>query len=145
LGQGADGREGVASAVEKPPNTVSYVEFVHAIPHQFEFGAAQNSSGRFVRASLNSLAEAARTLAAESSSDSYASITKSPDKEAYPVASLTWLLIPEQIVDPQKKQALLELLRCELTSGQKDSSAQRYAPLPAEMTSQQLDLLHKIE
>lgn len=145
VGQGTEGSEGVASAVEKTPNAIGYVEFVYAIQHQLGFGAVQNSSGRFVRASLNSLAEAARTLATESSSGSYASITNSSDKEAYPIASLTWLLIPEQIADPQKKQALVELIRWELTAGQKESSALGYAPLPAEMTSQQLDLLHRIE
>jgi phosphate ABC transporter phosphate-binding protein len=111
VGQGAEGSEGVASAVEKTPNAIGYVEFVYAIQHQQGFGAVQNSSCKFIRASLDSLAEAAKTAAADPTSNVSVSITNPPGKAAYPIASFTWLLIPEQIADDAKKQALIEVIR----------------------------------
>jgi phosphate ABC transporter phosphate-binding protein len=141
IGQGAEGSEGVASEVEKTPNAIGYVEFVYAIQHQLGFGEVQNSSGKFVRVSLDSLAEAAKTAAADATINSSASITNPSGKAAYPIASFTWLLIPEQISDTAKKQALLEVIRWLLTSGQKECSALGYAPLPHEVANQQLNLL----
>jgi phosphate transport system substrate-binding protein len=135
----------VASAVEKTPNAIGYVEFVYAIQHQLGFGAVQNSSGKFIRASLDSLAEAAKTAAADPTSNVSVSITNPPGKAAYPIASFTWLLIPEQIADDAKKQALIEVIRWVLTSGQKECSALGYAPLPHEIASQQLDLLNSFK
>lgn len=146
IGQGAEGNEGVASEVEKTPNAIGYVEFVYAIQHQLGFGAVQNSSGKFVRASLDSLAEVAKTEVADATINSSASTTNPSGKAAYPIASFTWLLIPEQISDiPQKKQALLEVIRWLLTSGQKECSALGYAPLPHEVANQQLNLLDAIK
>lgn len=145
IGQGVEGSEGVASAVEKTPNAIGYVEFVYAIQHQLSFGAVQNSSGKFVRASLDSLAEAAKTAAGDITSNSSASIANAPGKAAYPIASLTWLLIPEQIADAVKKQALLEVIRWVLTSGQKECSTLGYAPLPREIATQQLNLLNALK
>jgi phosphate ABC transporter phosphate-binding protein len=140
VGQGAEGNGGEAMAVEKTPNSIGYVEFVYAIQHQLSFGAVQNSSGRFIRASLNSLAEAASTAAGTTSTSS-ASIVNPPGKNAYPIASFTWLLIPDHDADPEKKQALLELVRWILTSGQHECSVLGYAPLPPEVASQQLSMV----
>jgi ABC-type phosphate transport system substrate-binding protein len=69
---------------------IGYVEFVYAIQHQLGFGTVQNSSGQFVRASLDSLAEAAKTAASDATFNSVASITNSPGKAAYSIASFTW-------------------------------------------------------
>jgi len=141
-GTGVEGNEGVASAVQTTPNSIGYVELVYAIQHQLSFGAVRNSSGEYIRANLNSLAEAAKTATTAANIDSPASITNPPGKEAYPIASFTWLLFPESITDPAKKAALFELVQWILTSGQKECSALGYAPLPHEVAARQLDLLH---
>lgn len=141
-GTGVEGNEGVASAVQATPNSIGYVELVYAIQHQLSFGAVRNSSGEYIRASLNSLAEAAKSATMTTNTASPASIINPPGKDAYPIASFTWLLFPEKITDPAKKAALFELVQWILTTGQKECSALGYAPLPREVAAQQLNLLN---
>jgi phosphate transport system substrate-binding protein len=145
VGIGVSGNEGVASSVQKTPNAIGYVELAYAIQHQLSFGAIRNSAGEFVRPDLRSLSEAAKSLPPTGSTDSLGSISNSAGKEAYPIATFTWLLIPEQLTDPAKKSAAKAFLQWMLTSGQKECSSLGYAPLPSQVAAQQLDLLKRID
>ena len=136
-GTGAQGNEALSAAVQNTPNSIGYTELVYAIQHQLSFGAVQNSSGEYVRASLDSVAEAARTAGTDASS----SIINAPGKNAYPIASFTWLFFPQAIADTAKKAAIEELIHWILTSGQKECSALGYAPLPREVINSELNML----
>jgi len=57
-------------------------------------------------------------------------IADPPGKHAYPIAVFTFIVFPAQTVDPVKRNALVELLRSVLTSGQKECSALDYVSLP---------------
>jgi phosphate ABC transporter phosphate-binding protein len=137
VGTGAEYNEGVAAAVERTPNSIGYVELVYAIRHQLGFGAIRNASGEYIRADLESVAAAADS-ALTGNSASPASITNASGKDAYPLATFTFLLLPPQQDDSRKRAALLEFLRWALTSGQKECSALGYAPLPREVANRQL-------
>ena len=143
VGIGAEGNEKVATAVQGTPNSIGYVELVYAIQHRLSFGAVRNSSGEYLRADLDNLAEAAKAAGQPQSSDSPPSIIDSASKGAYPIATFTWLLLPSEIEDPIKKSALTSLLRWILTSGQKECSSLGYAPLPYEVASRQLEIVNK--
>jgi len=140
VGTGAEHNEGVAEAVAKTPNSIGYVELTYAIQHELSFAAVRNRAGEYVRASLDSLTEAARSSGA-SGGQLPPDITDSPGKYAYPVASFTWLVIPARAADPAKRAVLLELFRWILTSGQKECSALGYAALPKEVAEYELRLL----
>jgi len=145
VGQGVKSNEGVASAVQQTPNAIGYVELVYAIQHQLSYGAVRNSSGEYVRADLGSLAEAAKTTLKTVSLDSISTITNAPGRDAYPIATFTWLLLPPSIDEPAKASALRELLRWILTDGQKECSLLGYAPLPREIAAQQLQLVNEMK
>jgi phosphate transport system substrate-binding protein len=137
VGTGEEYNEGVAATVQRTPNSIGYVELVYAIQHELSFGAVQNASGEYIRADLESVAAAADSaLAGNSASPS--SITNAPGKDAYPIATFTFLLLPPQEEDSRKKAALLDFLRWVLTSGQKECSALGYAPLPHDLANRQL-------
>ncbi len=136
VGIGAQGNEGVASAAQQTPNSVAYVEFIYAIQHQLSFGAVRNSAGQFVKASISSVTAAAAT--GTPGRDFRVSITNAPGKGVYPIATYTWLLLPEAS-DQNKKTILTELLRWVLTSGQKKCAALGYAPLPVEVAKRALE------
>jgi phosphate transport system substrate-binding protein len=153
VGTGAAYNEGVASAVQQGPNSIGYVELIYAIQHELRFAAVKNAAGEFIKADLASVTEAARGSAGsdrtsgrgpDQSAERGAepsfrpSITDAGGKFAYPIATYTWLLLPEKIADQNKKAALLELVRWMLSSGQKSCSALGYAPLPAEVSSSAL-------
>jgi len=141
VGSGADGNEGVATTVQQTPNSIGYVELVYAIQHHVNFGALHNSAGEYIRADLDSLAEAASATTGRQDANSMASIIYPVGKRSYPVTTFTWFLLPREIKDPAKKAALIALLRWILTSGQKECSSLGYAPLPREVAARQLAIV----
>jgi len=141
VGIGAAGNEGVASTVQATPNSIGYVELVYAIQHELSYGDVRNSSSNYVRADLNSLTEAAKAAIKSGNLESLSSITNAPGKDSYPIASFTWLLLPQKITDAAKKAALVGLLRWILTSGQQECSSLGYAPLPREVAAQELEIV----
>jgi phosphate transport system substrate-binding protein len=131
IGLGAERSDGVVASVQRTPGSIGYVELTYAIQHQASFAAVQNSAGRYVRASLQSVSAAA--AGAHASTKANGSITNSPEAAAYPIASLTWLLVPQVADDAGKRDAVAELVRWILTSGQKQCSVLAYAPLPPDV------------
>ena len=65
------------------------------------------------------------------------SITNAPGKDAYPISSFTWLLIPQHINDATKRDVLKGFLNWMLTDGQSMTSALAYAPLPKEVVARE--------
>ena len=121
---------------------LGYVELTYAIQHHLSFGAVRNRAGEFIRADLESVAEAAKS--AGSSGDAALPVANSAGKFAYPIAAFTWLVFPVDIPDSPKRAALVELVRWILTSGQKECSSLGYAPLPREMADDQLRRLDTV-
>ena len=139
-GTGAEHSEGVAQAVKDTPNAIGYVELAYAIQHNLNFGAVRNRAGEYIRADLDSLADAAS--ASGTNGEPPQSITDAAGKYAYPIAAFTWIVVPVQSADPAKQAGLAELLRWVLTTGQKESSALGYAPLPRDVAESQLHTLN---
>jgi len=142
VGLGAEYNEGVAAAVQRTPDSIGYVEFIYAIQHELSFGTVRNAAGQFIKADIASVTEAARTAGAPDRG-SRSSIIDAPGKTAYPIATYTWLLLPEKIEDKTKRAVLLELIRWILTSGQKSCSVLGYAPLPPDIAKRGLDSLEQ--
>jgi|SRR5208283_4929095 len=138
VGTGAEHNEGVAAMVQRTPNSIGYVELVFAIQHQLSFGAVRNAAGEFIRADLESVSAAAGPAM---TGNSASSITNATGKDSYPIATFTFLVLPQQLKDGQKKAALLQLFQWVLTFGQKECSALGYAPLPREVANRQLQIL----
>lgn len=140
VGIGAERNEGVAAAVQQTPNSIGYVEFIYALQHELRFGSVRNAAGQSVVASLSSVTAAA-SRNGPPVQDFRISITNPAGRDAYPISTYTWLLLPEKIEDKNKKAVLTELLRWMLTSGQKKCSALGYAPLPPEIAKDALESL----
>ncbi len=79
-------------------------------------------------------AAASRASAKNMPADFRVSITNPPGKDAYPIASFTWLLIPSQSADAQKGKILAGFLTWMLADGQRLATQLHYAPLPKEVS-----------
>jgi phosphate transport system substrate-binding protein len=90
----------------------------------------KNAAGNFVKADFTTVSEAAAGAAKEMPADFRVSITNAPGKNAYPISTFTWLLIPDKIGDPQKKMAITSFLKWMMTDGQQACAGLSYAPLP---------------
>ena len=129
VGMGAKGNEGVAGMIRQMDGAFGYVELIYALQNKITFGSVQNAAGNFVKASLDSTTAAASSVKAMPA-DFRVSITNAPGKDAYPIASFTWLLVPADWKDKSKQKIVVDFLTWMLDQGQTMSAQLDYAPLP---------------
>jgi phosphate transport system substrate-binding protein len=145
VGLGGKGNEGVAGLLKQTPDSIGYVELIYAIQNNLPYGSVKNSSGEFVKASLAGVSAAAAAAAKSMPDDFRVSITDAPGKSAYPISSFTWLLIPSQIQDAAKKDAIKDFLGWMLTSGQQFCEGLAYAKLPKEVVAKEQKAIAMIQ
>jgi phosphate transport system substrate-binding protein len=144
VGLGGKGNEGVSGLVQQTPYAMGYVELIYALQNKMSYGQVKNSSGGFVKASVASVTAAAAEAAKTIPDDFRVSITNAPGKNAYPISSFTWLLIPSTIQDPAKRSAIINVLKWMLVDGQKMTEALSYAPLPPEVVKKETQAISQI-
>jgi len=145
VGLGGKGNEGVAGSIQQTPNSIGYVELIFAIQNKMPYGKVRNSGGAFLKADLASVTAAAAGAAKSMPADFRVSITNAPGKDAYPISSFTWLLIPSKIQDPAKKKVLVDFLRWMLADGQNMVEALSYARLPKEVVAMEQKAIAQIQ
>ena len=101
VGLGGKGNEGVAGMIRQMQGSIGYVELIYAVQNHIAYGSVKNAGGEFVKASLASVTAAAASVKTMPA-DFRVSITNAPGKDAYPIASFTWLLIPTPSKDAAK-------------------------------------------
>jgi phosphate ABC transporter phosphate-binding protein len=135
-GEGADGNERVAAKVAETPGAIGYMELTYALRYRLSFGMIRNAAGKFVQANLISLGAAAKSI--PQTGDLRNSTANSPGKDAYPITTFTWILVPESGENPEKASTIRDLVRWMLTSGQKECAGLGYLPLPKEVAQTEL-------
>jgi phosphate transport system substrate-binding protein len=129
VGLGAKGNEGVAGMVRQMDGAIGYVELIYALQNKIAFGTVQNAAGRYVKASLASTTAAGASIK-NMPDDFVISITNAPGKDAYPIATFTWLLVPTKWQDAAKQKVMVDFLNWMLDHGQSMVQSLDYAPLP---------------
>ena len=129
VGLGGKGNEGVAGMIRQMQGGIGYIELIYAVQNKIDYGSVKNVSGVFVKASLDSVTAAAAS-AKSMPADFRVSITNAPGKDAYPISSFTWLLIPEKSKEAAKGKILADFLTWMVDDGQKMTADLTYAPLP---------------
>jgi phosphate transport system substrate-binding protein len=143
VGVGAKGNEGVSGLVKQTPGAIGYVELIYASQNNISYGGVQNKAGEFVTASLQSVSAAANGVAIPD--DFRVSITNPDGKDAYPIASFTWLLLYQKPADKERGRVMVDFLKWALTDGQKDAAPLGYAPLPEAVVQKEQQALAKVE
>jgi phosphate transport system substrate-binding protein len=133
-GLGGKGNEGVSGMVKQTEGSIGYVELIYAISNQMAYGSVQNAAGSFVKASLDSVTAAAASVK-DMPDDFRVSITNAPGKDAYPISSFTWLLVPAEWSDATKEKAFVDFLTFMVDKGQTMTAALQYAPLPTNVAT----------
>lgn len=138
VGLGGRGNEGVAGLLKQTANSIGYVELVWAMQNKLTVGVVKNSAGAFVKATVESVTDAAATTVKAMPADFRISITNAPGKNAYPISSFTYLLVPSKIADVGKANTIKEFLKWMLADGQKFAPSLYYAPLPAQVVAKEV-------
>ena len=135
VGLGGKGNEGVASTVVQTPGGFGYVELGYATANKMAFGLVQNSAGKFVAPTLDAVTAALAGALAKMgpATDFRVSITNPDGADAYPIATMTWLLLHKSYADAAKAKALVQFVWWAETEGQAKAPALGYAPLPAQL------------
>ena len=145
VGLGGRGNEGVAGLVKQTPGSIGYVELIYAVQTKMAYGYVKNAAGTFLKADLSTVTDAATGAAKDMPEDFRVSITNAPGKNAYPISSFTWLLVPTHIADAAKAKSIKEFLGWMLADGQKLAAGLSYAPLPKEVVAKEIAQIKKIQ
>ena len=144
IGLGGKGNEGVAGSIRQLQGAIGYVELIYAAQNKIPYGSVRNAAGVFLKASLEGVTAAAAS-APKMPADFRVSITNAPGKDAYPISSFTWLLIPQQSKDAAKGKILADFLNWMVTDGQKMTAALSYAPLPESVVAKEKEAIKQVK
>jgi phosphate transport system substrate-binding protein len=144
VGIGQKGNEGVSGQVKETPNSIGYIELIYAIQNNIPYGRVQNAAGKFLKADLAGVTAAAAGAANNMPDDFRVSIINAPGAEAYPISRFTWLLIPEKIADPAKRESIKGFLKWMATEGQIYNEGLSYARLPNPVAAKELKAISLI-
>lgn len=134
VGIAANGNEGVSETIQKTVGAIGYIELSYAEKKKIAFGSVQNADGAFVSASISGIEEAASSLK-EIPADFRVSISNAPGRNAYPIASFSWILVPIHPTDPARKKIVMDFLAWIMTDGQRFAEELYYSPLPQDLTT----------
>ena len=144
VGVSGKGNEGVAGLVRQLPGALGYVELIYALQNNISYGEVKNAAGNWERASIEGVTEAAASVK-EIPADYRVSITNAPGKDAYPIASFTWLLIPIHAADPAKGKVIKDLLSWIVNSGESEVTTLSFAPLPKNVAEKVLKTIYSLQ
>lgn len=134
---GAPKNDGVAAMIKQTPGAIGYIEYGYAEATRQPMATLQNKAGEFVKPGEKS--GTAALASAEFPSTDLPGYAGTPDlrvwvndpagKEAYPIATFTWMLF-YQHQDEEKAKLLRDFVEYGLNQGQKDAPKMGYIPLP---------------
>jgi phosphate transport system substrate-binding protein len=131
-GLGAKGSEGLTGQVKQFPGAISYVELTYATQNNLPVAAIKNQAGKYVLPSTAGTTAAIEAFKDDLAKDDRTPIANPPASapDAYPISTLTFLIIPKDGKDVQKRTALKQFITYVVTDGQQAASGLNYAPLP---------------
>ncbi len=140
----ASGNSGVAGLVKQTPGAIGYIEYGYAKDRQLSFAQLQNKSGAFVTATPESGATTLNTT--QFSDDNLRAWPCDPDgKDAYPIATFSWVLLYKKYDSKEVREALKKFVTYSLSDGQKFANELGYIPLPKAVVGKSVAALGLIE
>lgn len=143
VGIGGKGSEGVTGVVKQTPGGIGYVELTYAKENNLPVAQVRNQAGSWVEPSAAGTSAAINAFADELAKDVRTPIVDPPAsaKDAYPIAGLTFLLVPKEPKSPEKGKLLRDFIEYIVTQGQQQAEALYYAKLPDALQQQDQTLL----
>lgn len=132
VGLGGKGSEGVTAQVRQSPGGIGYVELIYAQQNNLAVATVRNQAGKYIAPSTASTTAAIAAFADQLNKDPRLPIVNAPASapDAYPISTLTFLIIPKDGPDAAKRSALKSFVQYVVDGGQATAAALNYAPLP---------------
>ena len=133
VGRAADRSSDMADIVKNTPGAIGYVEYQYAVKNGISQAAVSNSSGRFVKASMESIAAACNAVEDPRWNNFSASLANASGGESFPIASFTWIYVRTSLSDKARAAAMNDLLEWIYTDGQRSAVQEGYSSLPPQL------------
>ena len=139
VGLAAAGNEGVAGIIKSTTYSIGYVELAYAFQTKMSYAYVQNGDkNAFIEPSVESVGAAAEgvvdKLPAAEANWSAVSMVNAPGPKSYPISSLTYLLVYDDIKQVSKNKdhakSIVHMIHWMVTDGQQFSRSLMYVPLP---------------
>jgi phosphate transport system substrate-binding protein len=132
VGLGGKGSEGVTGQLRQAPGAIGYVELTYAQQNKLPEAKIKNQAGNYIAPTAQSTTAAINAFTAQLSQDPRQPIVNPPANatDAYPISTLTFLIIPKDGPDKAKRAALKSFVQYIIGDGQSVAGTLNYAPLP---------------
>lgn len=131
VGRPADRSADMVDEVKKQPGSIGFVELQYAVKGNIPTVAVQNASGKFVKASTESIAAACEAVESPRWNSFAVSLTNAPGAASFPVASFSWVYLRTSSSDSARSSALRDLLNWIYSDGQQFAAEEGYSQLPS--------------
>lgn len=128
IGTGGKGNEGVTAQIQQTKGAIGYTEYSYAKENKLTMADLQNKAGDFVTPAPEAAAKALE--GATVPADFAVKVPDPEQKGAYPIVSLTYLLLYENPKDPAKAKAFNDFLKWALKDGKQYATELGYIQLP---------------
>jgi phosphate transport system substrate-binding protein len=139
----ATGNEGVAARITQSSGSIGYVGGEFARRAGLRAAVLENQAKRFVAPSQASSAAALAEIRLPDSMR--ASIPDPAGPDAYPIVTLTWILLHGHYPDARRASDLVDMFRWCLTEGQQYANELGYVPLSDEIARRSLEQLDRLQ
>src|SRR5258708_2759094 len=130
VGTPAERSSDMADKVKNSPGSIGYVEYQYAVKGHIPQAAVLNRAGKFVKASVESIAAACQAVEAPRYNSFSASLTNTPGADSFPITSFTWIYLRIKSTHSTRAAALGDFLDWAYTEGQQFAVQEGYAELP---------------
>jgi phosphate transport system substrate-binding protein len=123
---------GITGQVRQTPGAIGYVELTYAAQNKLPVASIANQAHKYVVPETASTTAAIAAFADQLAKDPRIPIVNPPVSapDAYPISTLTFLIIPKDGTDQAKRAALKGFIEYVISDGQATAETLEYAPLP---------------
>lgn len=138
----AQGNEGVAGTILHSVGAIGYLSYEYALKTGLKVAWLENREGKFVPPTEM---HAAAALASVELPENLRLFVPDPrGADAYPIVTLTWILLYQNYPDLKKAKSLHDLFHWCLTDGQKYAASNGYIPLPPNIAARSIASLERL-
>jgi phosphate transport system substrate-binding protein len=141
-GEGAESNGGVATAVNRTPFSIGYIEQAYSRGLLLPFAAIRNQAGNYVIPSTQTVTADAAQKPHITPADF--SIVNQPGPGSYPISGYSWALVYTHQPDQARGQALVAMLDWLTHDGQAYAAVNGYVPLPPQVRQLARTMLQQV-
>lgn len=135
VGQGAEGTGSLVALAGTTADSITYLEYGQVARAGLPAVQLRNETGAFVAPTAESLAAGLSSVGWNASRHFFADTTNMPGPAAYPMAAVTYAVVPKDR-GMERTKRVLDLFRLAYSAGASDARALGYIPVSPELADQ---------